>query len=215
MHLWSNSFTPTSVSPIPQSFCSAPTLYTSELFGFWGFLQCSMAITLVAQICYLTMQSYCWLLLFNYGFSYVLLIWALTLIIMAIFLHVISQPSCRLPGSSGCVRHGQWQAAPILWLGGGGGCKLWLLLHRLAGWCRAGVGPVESLQSHCIHTQSHWSGGSTLCFPSWGTQVQSPGGYLCETGILLSALSRYITIYIFFNWTFVTTILWKNKFLAP
>jgi hypothetical protein len=51
---------------------------------------------------------------------------------------------------------------------------------------------VESQQSHFIHTQSHWSSGSTLWFPSWGTQVQSPGGYLCETGILLLALSRYI-----------------------
>jgi hypothetical protein len=40
--------------------------------------------------------------------------------------------------------------------------------------------------------QSHWSIVSTLCFPSWGTRVQSPGGYLCETRILLLALSRYI-----------------------
>jgi hypothetical protein len=39
-----------------------------------------------------------------------------------------------------------------------------------------GGSPVESLQSHCIHTQSHWSSGSTLCFPSWGTWVQSPVG---------------------------------------
>jgi hypothetical protein len=31
-----------------------------------------------------------------------------------------------------------------------------------------------------------------VCFPSWGTRVQSPGGYLCESGILLLALSRYI-----------------------
>ncbi len=37
-----------------------------------------------------------------------------------------------------------------------------------------------------------WSSGSTLWFLSWGTQVQSLGGYLCETGILLLALSRYI-----------------------
>ncbi len=51
---------------------------------------------------------------------------------------------------------------------------------------------MESLQSHCIHTQSHWSSGSTLCFLSRGTWVQSPGGYLCETGILLLALSCYI-----------------------
>ncbi len=38
----------------------------------------------------------------------------------------------------------------------------------------AGGRPVESLQSHCIHTQFHWSGGPPLCFPSWGTRVQSP-----------------------------------------
>ncbi len=63
--------------------------------------------------------------------------------------------------------------------------------------CRADPLPtinytVESLQSHCIHTQSHWSSGSTLCFPSWGTQVQSPGRYFYETRILLLELSRFI-----------------------
>ncbi len=51
---------------------------------------------------------------------------------------------------------------------------------------------VENLLSHCIHTMSHRSMGLPDCFPSWGTQVQSPGGNLCETGILLLALSRYI-----------------------
>ncbi len=51
---------------------------------------------------------------------------------------------------------------------------------------------MESLQSHCIQTQYHWSSGPPICFPSWGTWVQSPGGYWCETGILLLALSRYI-----------------------
>jgi hypothetical protein len=51
---------------------------------------------------------------------------------------------------------------------------------------------VETLQSHCIHTQFHWSSGPPVCFPSWGTRVQSPGGYLCETEILLLALPRYI-----------------------
>ncbi len=51
---------------------------------------------------------------------------------------------------------------------------------------------VESLQSHFIHTMSHWSSGLPNCFPSWGTWVPFPGGYLCETGILLLALSRYI-----------------------
>ncbi len=51
---------------------------------------------------------------------------------------------------------------------------------------------MESLQAHCIHTQFHWSTGPPVCFPSWGFQVQSQGGYLCETGILVLALSRYI-----------------------
>ncbi len=51
--------------------------------------------------------------------------------------------------------------------------------------------PCESLQSHCIHTQFLWSSGLPVCFPSWGMWVQSPGGYTCETGILLLALSRY------------------------
>ncbi len=41
--------------------------------------------------------------------------------------------------------------------------------------------------------QSHWSTGPAVCFPSWGTQVQSPGGYLCETRIILLALSCYIS----------------------
>ncbi len=50
-----------------------------------------------------------------------------------------------------------------------------------------GGSTVESLQSHCIHTQFHWSRGLTLCFPSWGTRVQPPGGYWCETGIFLLA----------------------------
>ncbi len=54
-----------------------------------------------------------------------------------------------------------------------------------------GGSPVKSLQSHFIHTQFHWSSGTPICFPSWGTQVQSPGGYLCETGILLLAMSCY------------------------
>jgi hypothetical protein len=52
-----------------------------------------------------------------------------------------------------------------------------------------GRSPVESLQSHCIHTQFHWSSGPPVCFLSWGTHVQSPGGYLCETGILLLVFS--------------------------
>ncbi len=115
-------------------------------------------------------------------------------------------------------------------------CRSSFRLHNRHSWLLGGS-PVESLQSHCIHTQSHWSSRSTLCsgqlivaegalgvqltlllrlpsvshlplnrypppleslqspwssgspvcFPSWGTRVQSPGVYLCETGILLLA----------------------------
>ncbi len=50
---------------------------------------------------------------------------------------------------------------------------------------------MESLQSHFIITISHWSSGLPVCFPSQRTQVQIPWGDLCETGILLLALSRY------------------------
>ncbi len=55
-----------------------------------------------------------------------------------------------------------------------------------------GGSPVESLQSHSILTMSHWSSGLTLCFLSQGTWVQNPWGDLCETGILLLAMSRYM-----------------------
>jgi hypothetical protein len=39
---------------------------------------------------------------------------------------------------------------------------------------------------------AHSSTGPPICFLSWGTRVQSPGGYFCETGILLLVVSRYI-----------------------
>ncbi len=39
---------------------------------------------------------------------------------------------------------------------------------------------------------SHWSSGLPVCFPSQGPRFKSPGGYLCETGILLLALSHNI-----------------------
>ncbi len=49
--------------------------------------------------------------------------------------------------------------------------------------------PAISLHSY---TQSHWSSGSTLCFPSWGTQVQSPGGVLMWNRDSPVSLSCYI-----------------------
>jgi hypothetical protein len=51
---------------------------------------------------------------------------------------------------------------------------------------------VESLQSHFILTMSHWSSGLPVCFTSQGNGFKTPGGYLCETRILLLVLSRYI-----------------------
>ncbi len=66
-----------------------------------------------------------------------------------------------------------------------------------------GGSPVESLQSHCIHTQFHWSSCPPVGFQSWETQVQTPGGYLCETGILLLALSCYNLGYIDFVGTHI------------
>ncbi len=38
---------------------------------------------------------------------------------------------------------------------------------------------------------THRSSGLHVCSLSWGTRVQSPGGYLSETRIFLLALSRY------------------------
>jgi hypothetical protein len=71
-------------------------------------------------------------------------------------------------------------------------CMSSFWLHNWHSWLLGGS-PVESLQSHRIPTQFHWSSVSTLCFLSWGSGVRSPGGYLCETGILLFALSHYST----------------------
>jgi hypothetical protein len=51
---------------------------------------------------------------------------------------------------------------------------------------------VESLQSHFILTRAHWSSRQPFCFQSQGTRVQIPKGYLCETGILLLALSIFL-----------------------
>jgi hypothetical protein len=48
-----------------------------------------------------------------------------------------------------------------------------------------------ALWKACNLTMSHWSSGLTLCFPSQGTWVQIPWENLCETGILLLALSHY------------------------
>ncbi len=57
--------------------------------------------------------------------------------------------------------------------------------------CWGGGSPVESLQSHFILTMSHWSSGLPFASRHEGPGFKSPGGYLCETGILLLVLSRY------------------------
>jgi hypothetical protein len=72
-------------------------------------------------------------------------------------------------------------------------CRSSFRFHNRHSWLLGGS-PLESLQSHCIHTQFHRSSGPPVCFPSWGTRVQSPGGYLCETKILRLVLSRYKTL---------------------
>ncbi len=60
-------------------------------------------------------------------------------------------------------------------------------------------GTVESLQSHCIHTQFHWSSGPPVCFPSWGTQVQSPGGTYVKQGFSCSRCLATLVTPIWFN----------------
>ncbi len=54
---------------------------------------------------------------------------------------------------------------------------------------------MELLHSHTT-TQSHWSSGSTICFPPNGAAVCDFAFQGCThtsgTGILLLALSRYI-----------------------
>ncbi len=77
-------------------------------------------------------------------------------------------------------------------------CRSSFRFHNRHSRLLGGGSPMESLQSHCIHTQFHWSSGPPVCFPSWGTRVQSPGGHLCETGILLLALSRYNFPFLYF-----------------
>ncbi len=71
-----------------------------------------------------------------------------------------------------------------------------LYLDEFTAFCKnilgSGLEVVESLQSHFILTMSQWSSGLPVCFLSQGTWVQIPRGYLCETGILLLELSRYI-----------------------
>ncbi len=49
---------------------------------------------------------------------------------------------------------------------------------------------MASLQSHFLHTMSHWSSG--LPSRHEGPAFKPQGGYLWETGILLLALSHYI-----------------------
>jgi hypothetical protein len=54
---------------------------------------------------------------------------------------------------------------------------------------------VQSLQSHCIDTQFHWSSGPPVASHHEGPGFNPQGGYLCVTGILLLALSCYSVIH--------------------
>jgi hypothetical protein len=40
----------------------------------------------------------------------------------------------------------------------------------------------------------HWSSGLPVASRHEGPRFKSPGGYLCKTGIILLALSRYTTV---------------------
>jgi hypothetical protein len=84
-------------------------------------------------------------------------------------------------------------------------CRSSFRLHNRHSRLLGGGSPVESLQSHWIHTQFQWSSGQPVCFPSWGTRVQSSGGYLYETRILLLSLSRYSLLLCFYMITFEHT----------
>ncbi len=51
-----------------------------------------------------------------------------------------------------------------------------LLLTSQPTYSAAGGSPVQSLQSHCINTMSHWSSGLPVCLPSWGNGFNPQGG---------------------------------------
>jgi hypothetical protein len=70
-----------------------------------------------------------------------------------------------------------------------GPSSIFFLIKQLNIACRKIQSTVHILQSHLIITMSHWSSWLPVCFPSQGTQVQVPRGDLCETGILLLAMS--------------------------
>jgi hypothetical protein len=72
-------------------------------------------------------------------------------------------------------------------------CRSPFRLHNRQSWLLGGS-PVENLQSHFILIMSHWSSGLPICFPSEGPGFKNPWGDLCETGILLLALSCYTTL---------------------
>jgi hypothetical protein len=61
----------------------------------------------------------------------------------------------------------------------------------------AGGGPVESLQSHFILAMSPWPVDYPFASRHEGPRFKAPGGYLCETGNLLWALSCYKTSFLF------------------
>ncbi len=78
-------------------------------------------------------------------------------------------------------------------------CRSPFRLHNRWSRLLGGGSPVGSLQSHFILTMSHWSSRLPVCFPSQETRVQNPWGVLCETGILLLALSCYNIIQLIYD----------------
>jgi hypothetical protein len=90
-------------------------------------------------------------------------------------------PHLRRASSQTVVRPSSWQCDNPTWSHTAllsrfhTRCRSSFRLHNRHNWLLWGS-PVDSLQSHCIRTMSHWSSGLPICFPSWGTQVQSQGG---------------------------------------
>ncbi len=129
-------------------------------------------------------------------------------------------PRLRLALSQTVTRLTCWQCDNTTW-------SHTALLSRFHARCRSsfqlhnqhsrllGGSPVESLQSHCIHTKFHWSSGPPVCFPSWGTRVQSQGGVLLWNRDFPVSVVCYKLFFVlssfFLSWGFVS----KNSKNGP
>ncbi len=61
-------------------------------------------------------------------------------------------------------------------------CRSSFRLHSRHSRLLGGGEPVESLQSHCIHTQFHWSSGPPVCFASKEPWFNPQGGTNVKPG---------------------------------